>query len=117
MSVLRNIMYLGYGVATLTREKVEQAVDELIKRGEVAGADRAKAIDELQAKAQTAAGEIRKMVDERLDSLGKRLRWNEEIARLRTEVEELKAKIDQLEKQPGKSGSSARKSTGGTAKS
>jgi polyhydroxyalkanoate synthesis regulator phasin len=117
MSVIRNIMYLGYGVATLTREKVEQAVDELVKRGEVAGADRAKAIDELQQRAHAAAGEIRKMVDERLDSLGKRLRWTEEIAKLRSEVEGLRARIDDLEKQSKKPSASTRKSAGGTAKS
>jgi polyhydroxyalkanoate synthesis regulator phasin len=117
MSVVKNIMYLGFGVATLTREKVEQAVDELVKRGEVASADRAKAIDELQQRAQAAATEVRKVVDDRLEALGRRLRWNEEIEKLRAEMEKLEARIEELEKQSRKTSGSTRKSTGGGSKS
>jgi polyhydroxyalkanoate synthesis regulator phasin len=116
MSVIRNIMYLGVGMATVTREKIEQAVDDLVKRGEVASADRAKAIDELQQRAQAAAAEVRKVVDERIESLGKRFRWAEEIERLRNEVSELRARVDALEK-PKKNSRSTAKGTGGKAKS
>jgi polyhydroxyalkanoate synthesis regulator phasin len=116
MSVIRNIMYLGVGMATVTREKIEQAVDDLVKRGEVASADRAKAIDELQQRAQAAAAEVRKVVDDRIESLGKRFRWAEEIDKLRSEVEHLKAKVDELDKAEKPSGA-ARKKTGSNAKS
>jgi polyhydroxyalkanoate synthesis regulator phasin len=97
MSVIKNIMLLGWGVASVTREKVEEAVEELIKRGEIASADRAKAIDELQQKAQAAAAEIRKIVDERVEAVGKKFRRDEELRRLEAEVEDLKAKIRSLE--------------------
>ena len=116
MSVIRNIMYLGVGMATVTREKIEQAVDDLVKRGEVASADRAKAIDELQQRAQAAAAEVRKVVDDRIESLGKRLRWTEEIEKLRSEVEGLKARLDEAEK-PKKSSRSSGKTGGGGTKS
>jgi polyhydroxyalkanoate synthesis regulator phasin len=117
MSVIRNIMYLGVGVASLTREKVEQAVDDLVKRGEVASADRAKAIEELHQKAQSAAAEIRKIVDERLDSVGRRLRWSEQMEKLQAEVERLNSRIDELEKKSKKSAGAAGKSAGGPSKS
>jgi polyhydroxyalkanoate synthesis regulator phasin len=117
MSVIRNLMYLGVGMATLTREKVEQAVDDLVKRGEVASADRAKAIDELQQRAQAAAAEVRKVVDDRIESFGKRFRWTEEIERLRSEVQALKVKIDEMEKPSGKSTGSTKKTASGKAKS
>jgi polyhydroxyalkanoate synthesis regulator phasin len=116
MSVIRDIMYLGVGMATVTREKIEQVVDDLVKRGEVASADRAKAIDELQQRAQAAAVEVRKVVDDRIESLGKRFRWAEEIEKLRSEVEGLRAKVDELEK-GGKSSRAAGKKAGGNTKS
>ncbi len=109
MSVIRNIVYLGVGMATATRDKIEQVVDDLVKRGEVASADRAKAIDELQQRAHTAAAEIRKVVDDHIESVGKRFRWVEEIEKLRAEVKHLGARIDELEK--------AKKSTGAAKKS
>ena len=116
MSVIRNIMYLGVGMATVTREKIEQAVDDLVKRGEVASADRAKAIDELQQRAQAAAAEVRKVVDDRIESLGKRFRWGEEMDRLRSEVERLRTRVDELEKAK-KPSRAAGKATGGKTKS
>jgi polyhydroxyalkanoate synthesis regulator phasin len=100
MSVIKNIMLLGVGVASLTREKVEEAVEDLIKRGEVAGADRAKAIDELQQKAQAAATEVRRIVDERIEALGRKLRWTEDLRRLQAEVEKLHERVDKLEGTP-----------------
>ena len=114
MSVIRNIMYLGVGMATVTREKIEQAVDDLVKRGEVESADRAKAIDELQQRAQAAATEIRKVVDDRIESIGKRFRWAEDIDKLRAEVDGLKARLDEIEK--AKKPSRAGKPAGGKTK-
>jgi polyhydroxyalkanoate synthesis regulator phasin len=98
MSVIKNIMLFGWGVASVTREKVEDAVEDLIKRGEVASADRAKAIDELQQKAQAAAAEIRKIVDERVEAVGKKLRRDDDMKRLEAEVADLRAKLEALEK-------------------
>lgn len=97
MSVIKNIMLFGVGVASLTREKVEEAVEDLIKRGEIASADRGKAIEELQHKAQAAAAEIRKMVDERIEAVSQKLRWTDELNRLEAEIKELNGRIDKLE--------------------
>jgi polyhydroxyalkanoate synthesis regulator phasin len=97
MSVIKNIMLFGVGVASLTREKVEEAVEDLIKRGEVASADRTKAKEELQHKAQAAAVEIRKIVDERVEAVGQRLRWTDDLRKVQAEVKELSARIGKLE--------------------
>ena len=102
MSVIKNIMYLGVGMASLTREKIEEAVEDLVKRGELASADRSKAIDELQQKAHAAAAEVRKVVDERIEAVGKRLRWIEDLRKLQGEVQDLKARIEEMEKSGSK---------------
>ena len=97
MSVIKNIMLVGVGVASLTREKVEEAVEELIKRGELASADRSRAIEELQQKAQAAAAEIRKVVDERVEAVSKRLCLTDERKKLQTQVDDLASRIAKLE--------------------
>jgi len=38
---------IGLGLASLTREKIEEAVDELVKRGEVAEKDRPGVVDDM----------------------------------------------------------------------
>jgi len=40
MDFIKKSMLIGVGLATLTREKVEQAIDELIKKGEMSENDR-----------------------------------------------------------------------------
>jgi polyhydroxyalkanoate synthesis regulator phasin len=98
MSVIKNIMYLGVGMASVTRDKIEEVVEDLVKKGEVASADRSKAIDELQQRATAAAVEVRKVVDERVEAVGKKLKWIDDLRKLQGEMEELKARVAELEK-------------------
>ncbi|MGD8628240.1 MAG: hypothetical protein PVH52_04100 [bacterium] len=98
MSTIRNIVYLGVGMASATREKLEDVVEDLVKRGEVASADRSKALEELQQKAQSAATDVRKVVDERIEAVGKKLRWIDDLRKVQGEVDALRARVDKLEK-------------------
>lgn len=98
MALFKNIMNFSLGAASLTRDKIEEWVDEAIKRGEVAAADRAETIDELQQRAQKATADLKNLIDERIEALSNKLRGKEEIDRLQAEIDELKAKIADLEK-------------------
>ena len=109
MSTIRNIVYLGVGMASATREKLEDVVEDLVKRGEVASADRSKALEELQQKAQTTANDVRKVVDERIEAVGKKLQWIDDLRKVQGEVDALKARVAELEKAAKKP--AARKTT------
>ncbi|HVP58340.1 MAG TPA: hypothetical protein VMU02_09600 [bacterium] len=98
MSVLKKAMMFGVGAAALTREKAEELVDDLVKRGEVAAGDKAKAIDELQRKAEAATAEVKKLVDDRVEAVSKKLRWLEDMKKLEGRVTGLTARVDELEK-------------------
>ena len=98
MAFLKSFMNFSVGAASLTREKIEEWVDEAIKRGEVAAADRAETIDEIQRRAQKATADLKNLIDERIEALSNKLRGKEEIDRLEAEIGELKAKIADLEK-------------------
>jgi polyhydroxyalkanoate synthesis regulator phasin len=98
MSLFKTFMNFSVGAASLTREKIEEWVDEAIKRGELSAADRTETIDELQQRAQKATADLKRLIDERIETLGNKLRGREEIDRLRAEIETLKAKIADLEK-------------------
>jgi polyhydroxyalkanoate synthesis regulator phasin len=47
LDILKKTWLLGLGLASMTSEKIEELVDDLIKRGEVAEKDRSKAVDDL----------------------------------------------------------------------
>jgi polyhydroxyalkanoate synthesis regulator phasin len=98
VSVFKKMLMVGLGAATVTKEKAEEIVEDLVKRGEVAAGDRAKAIEELQQKAQAAAGEVKKMVDERVETLAKKLKWIDDMRKLQAQTEQINARLDQIEK-------------------
>jgi len=62
MDIMRKTVLLGLGLISLTKEKAEGMVDELVKRGEVASQDRFKAVDSLLKEAEKQEEEVtRKM--------------------------------------------------------
>lgn len=52
LDILKKTYLAGLGLATLTREKVEEIVDELVKRGEVAENDRSHVVQDLLDRAR-----------------------------------------------------------------
>ena len=62
MDIIRKTMLLGLGLISLTKEKAEGVVDDLVKRGEVASEDRYKVVDSLLKEAEKQEEEFtRKM--------------------------------------------------------
>ena len=70
MDIIRRAVLLGLGVISLTKEKAEEVVDDLVKRGEVASGERFKAVDTLLKEVdkqekeleQKIAGTVQKIV-------------------------------------------------------
>jgi len=98
MKAIDNAILAGLGAITLTREKAEEIVDTLIKKGEVARGDRKMAVDDLVSKAEDAAkkfgdtlrhkaAEMRGVKREEYDAL------KAQVASLQKLVDELQAKL------------------------
>ena len=58
MDIIRKAVLLGLGVISLTKEKAEEVVDDLVKRGEVASGDRFKTVDKLLKEAEKQQEEL-----------------------------------------------------------
>lgn len=97
MSFFRNILLAGIGLASLTKEKIEEVVEEAIKRGEVASADKTRLIEEIQQKAQAGIAELKKLVDEQTEAVLRRLRLPEEIKKIQDEISDLKSRLEAIE--------------------
>jgi polyhydroxyalkanoate synthesis regulator phasin len=62
MDIIRKAVFLGLGAISLTRDKAEEMVDDLIKRGEVASAERFKTVDTLLKEADKQEKEFQRKV-------------------------------------------------------
>jgi polyhydroxyalkanoate synthesis repressor PhaR len=98
--VLKKAMLAGIGAVVLTKEKVEELVDELIKKGELKQEDRAKFVRELAEKAELRSREVKKWVDETVKMAMSKMKMakTEEVEDLRKQVDDLTKSIARLEK-------------------
>ena len=86
-NLLEKTVLLGLGVLTLTRDKVKEAVDELVEEGKVEPEESRRIVDVLVAKGEKEREELRKLVRQEVESV-------KPVAR--REFEELSRKIDEL---------------------
>jgi polyhydroxyalkanoate synthesis regulator protein len=102
---INNVILAGLGALSLTREKAEEIVDTLIKRGEVSRGDRKVAIDDLIAKAEEQAKKFTDTMKQKAGSL--RGVKREEYESLKQELESLRQSLGELKEQlAGKQSSS-----------
>jgi polyhydroxyalkanoate synthesis regulator phasin len=90
---IKKAIFIGAGLASMTAEKIEEAVEEIVKKGEISEKQGKELIQDLKEK----SGKAKKDFGERIDKV-----VNDTLKKLniptRTEVEELRARIEQLEK-------------------
>jgi len=91
--LFKKSVLMGLGAITITKEKAEQIVDELVKKGELAKDERSKAIQDLLKKAE----EQEKILIDKVSA-----EVNRAIEKLgiptKKDIERLEKKIDELQK-------------------
>lgn len=93
-SILEKTLLMGLGVFTLTREKVREAVNELVQDEGVEPEEAQKLADALVAKGEEERRELRDMIRKEVRSVTPVTR--KEFEALQLEVDELTEKIDHL---------------------
>ena len=95
--LLKKTIWLGAGLAVMTTEKIEEAVAEIVKKGQLSqkeGRELAADLVEKSKKAKKDLGEkVEKIINKTLEKLN---------IPCRKEMEELRARVEQLEKGAGK---------------
>lgn len=89
----RKTYLAGLGLASLTGDKIEEIVEELVKKGEVAEKDRKKLVEELVAKGREQREQLSTSVRESVQKVIYELK----IPR-REQYEELLRRVNELEK-------------------
>ncbi len=93
MDIIKKAMLLGLGVLSLTKEKAEELVDDLIKRGEVTREERFKVVDKLLKEAEKQEeelfGKISETVQKVITDLG---------LPTKKELDEISKKLEEIEK-------------------
>lgn len=98
MGVLKKTVLAGIGAFNLSKKRATEIVDELIKQGELAEGQKAKAIKEMMEKGGQRANELASEVEEQVKKAVSKFKSpNKEMERLKQEISELKARLKDLE--------------------
>ena len=97
--VIKKAMFMGVGLATLSREKLEELSKEVAAKAELTEKQAAEFRSELEKKADQARTEFEAGVDRRMDAAISRLGLvaAKDLAALAAKVEELANRIERLE--------------------
>jgi polyhydroxyalkanoate synthesis regulator phasin len=94
--VLKNMFYIGAGAAFLTKEKLEELRTELIEKGKMTQDEGKQFIDDMVKKSEEAKNQVDQQIHDALTARLKNMdiATGDDIAQLRSQVEELKAMIE-----------------------
>jgi polyhydroxyalkanoate synthesis regulator phasin len=95
MDIIKKAMLLGLGLFSLTKEKAEEFVDDLIKRGEVTREERFKVVDKLLEQAEKQerelVGKISETVQKVITDIG--LPTKKELDEISKRLEEIEKRV------------------------
>jgi len=90
---IKKMMMFGVGLAAMTREKTEELVRELVKKGEMSEKEGKQLVNDLMEKSKKMTRELETKTEEMVTSTLKRLNIP-----TRKELDELRERVDRLEK-------------------
>ncbi len=92
IELVKKAMLTGLGVASLTKEKIEEIAQDFVEKGKLSEQEGKKLVDELMAKSEESKEDIKKQVDEMVaKALSKmEIATKDDIAALRAEIIALK---------------------------
>lgn len=96
--ILKKAMLAGLGLVTITTEKVEDIVDDLIKRGELAETDKSKAVLEILDKAEESTRDLKNKIESQIKDIFAKvpMTTKKETDELRTRILQLEEELKQL---------------------
>ncbi len=94
--LLKKIVSLGFGAMLVSKDKAEEVVNELVKKGELGQEEGKSLVRELMEKGEASVNELEGKIENIVKSVTEKLSLpsRKEFDELKAQVEELKEKID-----------------------
>lgn len=107
----KRILSLGLGVASLTKERAEEIVQEMIDKGEVKRGEARQFLSSAKSRGKELRGELQSVAEEQVDRAFRKLRLGvqADIRDLERRLRRVETRLDRLEKSGKPSKTSAAK--------
>ncbi len=91
--ILRKTILFGAGLASMTQEKMEKFVDEMVKKGEISEKEGRELVDDLIARSKKTRQDFEQTVNKTVAKAMEKLNIPQ-----RSEIEKIWARIEELER-------------------
>ncbi|MDR4497765.1 MAG: phasin family protein [Candidatus Scalindua sp.] len=94
--LIKKALSLGLGAMLVSKDKVEEVVNELVKRGELGQEEGKTLVSELVKKGEASVNEVEGIIEKIVKSVMEKLSLptRKELNELKSEIEELKEKVN-----------------------
>ncbi len=94
--ILKKAVSLGLGVLLSSKEKIEEVVNELVKKGDIGQEEGKDLVNEMIEKGKTSMNEIEGQVEKIVKGVAEKLNFptRKEFNELKSEIEQLKEKLN-----------------------
>ncbi len=94
--LLKNALSLGLGALLVSKDKIEEVVNELVKKGELGQEDGKKLINEMVEKGEASVNEVEAKIEKIVKGVAEKLNLptRKELDELKSEIEQLKEKLN-----------------------
>lgn len=93
IDLVKKSMLTGLGIASITKDKIEEIAKDLIKQGDMSEQEGRKFVEEMMSYAETTKKDIEKYIDNAVKKTIDRL----DIVR-KSDLDELRASIDEMKR-------------------
>ncbi len=97
MELLKNFVYAGVGLATLTTDKVKETVEDLVEKGKISDTEGKKIIEEFFKSTESKKDDFESKMKSLGDNISSKFDFlkkeDDEVATLKNRIEELESKL------------------------
>lgn len=98
--ILRKTMLAGLGIYSLTKEKAQAMMEELVQKGELSKDEGSKFVKAMMDKADEEITHLKELVDKQVDQAVSKIRpsYEQEFKKLHQKIDKLTKEVEKLSK-------------------
>jgi poly(hydroxyalkanoate) granule-associated protein len=98
MDVIKKLMLAAIGAVSLSKERMEEMLDELVKKGEMTSGEKAEALKKMAEKVESSTEKVKEVVEKQVKSAIEKINIGSRIDELSRKVDDLSKAVDKLRK-------------------
>ena len=94
--LLKKVLSLGFGALVVSKDKIEEVVNELVKKGELGQEEGKNLVNELIEKGEASVNEVEGKIEKIVKSVTEKLDLpsRKELNEIKSEIEQIKEKLN-----------------------